>query len=56
MKLQLKEKVTGLTVGKVYEKILPVSDSVVFNVCVMNDNDYPQYVPIKKFTKVVEND
>lgn len=49
MKLQLIKKVTGLTVGKVYKKYLPKGDEIILNVCVWNDAEYPQFVPIKYF-------
>lgn len=52
MKLICTKYQTGLTVGSVYTKELPVSDEVIFNVCVVNDEGEYAYYPKKVFEVV----
>lgn len=52
MKLKCIKYQTGLTVGSVYTKVLPVSDEIIFNVCVINDEGEPTYYPKKVFEVV----
>lgn len=52
MKLKCIQHQTDLTVGSVYNKELPVSDDVIFNVCVINDEGEPAYYPKKVFEVV----
>lgn len=49
----LKERVVGLTIGKVYAQHLPCNDEPIFNICVYNDNEFPQFVPLNRFKKVI---
>lgn len=52
MKLKCIQYQAGLTVDSVYTKELPVSDEVIFNVCVINDEGEPAYYPKKVFEVV----
>lgn len=52
MKPQCIEHQTGLTVGSVYTKELPVGDEFIFNVCVVNDEGEYAYYPKKVFVIV----
>lgn len=55
MKLKCIQYQTGLTVGSVYTKVLPVSDEIIFNVCVINDEGEPIYYPKKMFKVVYDS-
>lgn len=55
MKLKCIKHQTGLTVGSVYTKELPISDEVIFNVCVVNDEGEYAYYP-KSCFEVLPND